>query len=145
VLGNYRFRDGAASIFVTGSFWFAAAPMAAAIATITALREEGAIEAMVQTGQELRDGIVAQAAAWDLAVNYTGPVQMPYMTFAGDAGHELASVFAAEAIRNGAYLHPRHNWFVSPAMTGTDLELVLAATDKGFGAVREQLQLRRHP
>lgn len=144
VLGNDRFRDGAASIFVTGSFWFAAVPMAAAVATIRALREEGAIGAMEWAGQELRDGILAQAAAWDLAVRYTGPVQMPYLTFAGDTGHELASVFAAEAIRRGAYLHPRHNWFVSAAMTGTDIELVLAATDQAFGAVREQLDLRRH-
>jgi len=40
VLGHDRFRDGAASVFVTGSFWFAAVPMAAAIATIRALKEE---------------------------------------------------------------------------------------------------------
>ncbi|MGI9008588.1 MAG: aminotransferase class III-fold pyridoxal phosphate-dependent enzyme [Streptosporangiaceae bacterium] len=139
VLGNERFRDGAASIFVTGSFWFAAVPMAAAVATITALGTEDAIGAMERAGTVLRDGILAQAAAWDLAVNYTGPVQMPYLTFAGDVGHELATVFAAEAIRRGAYLHPRHNWFVSAAMTGADLELALAATDQAFGAVRARL------
>ncbi len=139
VLGNDRFRDGAASIFVTGSFWFSAVPMAAAVATITALGEEGSIAAMERAGTELRDGILAQAAARDLAVNYTGPVQMPYLTFAGDEGHELASVFAAEAVRRGAYLHPRHNWFVSAAMTGADLELVLAATDRAFDAVRARL------
>ena len=37
VLGNDAFRDGARQVFVTGSFWFSAVPMAAAIATITAL------------------------------------------------------------------------------------------------------------
>jgi glutamate-1-semialdehyde 2,1-aminomutase len=136
VLGNDRFRDGAASIFVTGSFWFAAVPMAAAVATITALGEEDAIGAMERAGAQLRDGVLAQAAAWDLDVNYSGPAQMPYLTFAGDQGHELAGVFAAEAIRRGAYLHPRHNWFVSAAMTGAEIELVLAATDQAFGAVR---------
>ena len=139
VLGNERFRDGAASVFVTGSFWFAAVPMAAAVATITALGAEDAIGAMERSGTQLRDGILAQAAAWDLAVSYTGPVQMPYLTFAGDEGHQLATVFAAEAMRCGAYLHPRHNWFVSAAMTGADLELALAATDQAFGAVRARL------
>ena len=139
VLGNERFRDGAASVFVTGSFWFAAVPMAAAVATITALGAEDAIGAMERSGTQLRDGILAQAAAWDLAVSYTGPVQMPYLTFAGDEGHQLATVFAAEAMRRGAYLHPRHNWFVSAAMTGADLELALAATDQAFGAVRARL------
>jgi len=139
VLGNDRFRDGARSVFVTGSFWFSAVPMAAAIATINALREEAAIEAMERAGTALRDGIVGQAAAWGIEVNYTGPVQMPYLTFAGDENHQLGSLFAAEAVRRGAYIHPRHNWFVSAAMTAEDLELVLAATDQAFGAVRERL------
>ena len=140
VLGSDRFRDGASRVFVTGSFWFSAVPMAAAVATITALREENAIEAMERAGTALRDGITAQAAAWDLEVNYTGPVQMPYLTFAGDKGHALASVFASEAVRRGAYIHPRHNWFVSAAMTGEDVELVLSATDQAFAAVRERLR-----
>jgi glutamate-1-semialdehyde 2,1-aminomutase len=139
VLGSERFREGATKVFVTGSFWFAAAPMAAAIATITALEEEGAIAAMQRAGTALRDGITSQAAARGLEVNYTGPVQMPYLTFAGDTGHRLANVFAAEAIRRGVYIHPGHNWFVSAAMTADDTDVVLAAADQGFAAVRERL------
>jgi len=57
-------------------------------------------------GSQLRDGIMDQARSWDLAVNYTGPPVMPYLTFAGDQDHELAGVFAAQALRGGAYLHP---------------------------------------
>jgi glutamate-1-semialdehyde 2,1-aminomutase len=139
VLGNQKFRDGATSVFVTGSFWFAAVPMAAAIATIKALKEENAIEAMHRMGTQLREGIIDQANSWDLAVNYTGPPAMPYLTFAGDHNYELGSVFAAQALRGGAYLHPRHNWFVSAAMTGDDLALVLEATDQAFAAVRKHL------
>jgi glutamate-1-semialdehyde 2,1-aminomutase len=126
-------------VFVTGSFWFAAVPMAAAVATITALREEGAIDAMHQAGTVLREGITGQAAAWGIEVNYTGPAAMPYLTFAGDADHALASLFAAEAVRRGAYLHPRHNWFVSAALTAQDIDLVLAATDDAFAAVRKHI------
>ncbi len=142
VLGNDRFRRGASEIFVTGSFWFSAAPMAAAIATIGALRAEGAIEAMERAGAALRDGITGQAAAWGLGVSYTGPVQMPYLSFAGDSEHALARVFAAQAIRRGAYLHPRHNWFVSAALTDEDIALVLTATDAAFAAVRSWLDQR---
>jgi glutamate-1-semialdehyde 2,1-aminomutase len=36
-------------------------------------------------------------------------------------------------------LHPRHNWFVSAAMTGDDLALALEATDQAFAAVRKHL------
>jgi glutamate-1-semialdehyde 2,1-aminomutase len=141
VLGNDAFRDGAQRVFVTGSFWFAAVPMAAAVATIGALRDEHSIQTMHRTGTQLRDGILAQARSWDLAVRYTGPPALPYLTFAGDQDHELAAVFAAQALRGGAYLHPRHNWFVSAAMTGDDLALVLEATDQAFAAVRKHLSV----
>jgi glutamate-1-semialdehyde 2,1-aminomutase len=139
VLGSDAFRDGAQQVFVTGSFWFSAVPMAAAIATITALGEENAVEGMARTGSALREGILAQARSWDLPVKYTGPAVMPYLTFAGDRDYELANVFAAQALRGGVYLHPRHNWFVSAAMTGADLALVLEATDQAFAAVRKQI------
>ena len=139
VLGHDAFRDGAQRVFVTGSFWFSAVPMAAAVATIGALRDEQAIPAMHRTGIQLRDGILAQARSWDLAVTYTGPPAMPYLTFAGDQDHQLAAVFTAQALRGGAYLHPRHNWFVSAAMTGDDLALLLTATDQAFAAVRKHL------
>lgn len=139
VLGNDAFRDGARQVFVTGSFWFSAVPMAAAVATITALGQERAVEAMERTGTQLREGILAQARSWELPVTYTGPAAMPYLTFAGDEGHRLADVFAAQALRGGVYLHPRHNWFISAAMTGDDLALALEATDQAFAAVRKRI------
>ncbi len=80
ILGNESFRGGAQQVFVTGSFWFAATAMAAGLATMSAMRSEGAIAAMERAGTALRDGILAQAAAHGLEVNYTGPVQMPYLT-----------------------------------------------------------------
>jgi glutamate-1-semialdehyde 2,1-aminomutase len=139
VLGSDAFRAGAQRVFVTGSFWFSAVPMAAAIATITALGEENAVAAMARTGSALREGILAQAQSWELPVKYTGPAVMPFLTFTGDQDYELANVFTAQALRGGAYLHPRHNWFVSAAMTGADLALVLEATDQAFAAVRKQI------
>jgi glutamate-1-semialdehyde 2,1-aminomutase len=140
VAGSERFRNAAASIYVTGSFWFSAAAMAASVATIHALADEGAIEAMDRTGTALRAGILRQAAGRGLAVNYTGPAVMPYLTFAGDRDHQLGSAFAAAAMRAGTYLHPRHNWFISAAMTESDLARALAATDEGFAAVQALLE-----
>jgi glutamate-1-semialdehyde 2,1-aminomutase len=139
VLGGNSFRDGAEQIFVTGSFWFSAVPMAAAIATIGALRAVDAVTVMHRAGSVIRDGILAQAAAWGFDVACTGPVQMPYLTFAGDRQHAMAGQFAAQALRRGAFIHPRHNWFVSAATTDDDIALVLAATDGAFGALRERL------
>jgi glutamate-1-semialdehyde 2,1-aminomutase len=138
VLGSGAWADAAASIFVTGSFWFSAAAMAASVATIGALREENAIEAMNRAGVALRDGIIRQAGARGLEVSYTGPAAMPYLTFPGDRNYELGNIFAAAALRAGTYLHPRHNWFVSAAMTQADIAAALAATDEGLAAVQER-------
>ena len=66
VLGNDAFRDGARQVFVTGSFWFSAVPMAAAIATITALAEERAVEAMERAGLRCARGSWRRRASWDL-------------------------------------------------------------------------------
>ena len=60
---------------------------------------------------------------------------MPYLTFAGDQGHRLASEFAAASMRGGVYLHPRHNWFISAAMTDADVTRALTVTDHAFAAV----------
>jgi glutamate-1-semialdehyde 2,1-aminomutase len=139
VLGSGRFADAAASIFVTGSFWFSATAMAASIATIGALREENAVQAMDRAGIVLRDGILSQAARRGLEINYTGPPAMPYLTFTGDRDYELGRVFASAAISSGVYLHPRHNWFISAAITQADLESALAVTDEAFAAVQQHL------
>jgi glutamate-1-semialdehyde 2,1-aminomutase len=63
---------------------------------------------------------------------------MPYLTFRGERDHALTSEFAAGVIRRGAFIHPKHNWFVSAAMTDEDVAVVLAATDESFAAMRKQ-------
>lgn len=136
VLGNDRFRDGASSIFVTGSFWFSAVPMAAGIATILALGEEDGLGSMQRAGQRLRDGLAAQAASHGLVVNQTGPVTMPLLTFAADKEFERANLWTGVAAQHGAYLHPWHNWFTCAAHTDDDIDAALVATEEGFAAVR---------
>jgi glutamate-1-semialdehyde 2,1-aminomutase len=139
VLGTDSFREGAEAIFTTGSFWFASVSMAASLATINALRRDGAVGHMERQGGALRSGIEAQAADWGFDINQTGPVQMPYLSFARDQDHELADRFAAELMKRGTFIHPRHNWFVSAAMSDDDLEQVLTTTDQAFAALRKHV------
>jgi glutamate-1-semialdehyde 2,1-aminomutase len=139
VLGNDAFRTAATEVFTTGSFWFSAVSMAAGLATLAALAEQDAVATMAACGQALRDGLAEQAARYELAIRQTGPAQMPFLTFAGDAEFALANTFAGEAARRGAFLHPRHNWFVSAATTPADLDMALDATGHAFAAVRRQI------
>src|SRR3954453_22504414 len=55
VLGRGRYEEAASRIFVTGSFWYQAVPMAAAVAAIEALRDEDAVAVMERIGSRLRD------------------------------------------------------------------------------------------
>jgi glutamate-1-semialdehyde 2,1-aminomutase len=135
-LGNERFRSGMEQVFATGSFWYQAVPMAAAIATLHALKEEDAVAKMEATGTRLREGIAKQAAQYACEINQTGPVQLPNLSFTGDVGFEKAMTFCGEAAAKGAILHPWHNWFLSSAHTEADIDRVLEATDAGFRAVR---------
>jgi glutamate-1-semialdehyde 2,1-aminomutase len=139
VLGNEKFREGATKLYATGSFWFSAVPMAAALATLQALRDENTIERLQSLGRLLREGLRVQAEKRGIGITQSGPPQMPFLTFVGDVDFRLANLFAAEALKHGAYLHPRHNWFVSGATTDQDLECVLAATDAAFAVIEQTL------
>lgn len=135
VLGSEALRDAAGKVFVTGSFWFSAVAMAAALATLDALEREGGSEKMAMTGAELWAGWEEQATAAGVDVRISGPVEMPYVTFAGDRDHGLGDVFSGECLRRGLYLHPRHNWFLSTALGEDEVSAVLRATDRAFEAV----------
>jgi glutamate-1-semialdehyde 2,1-aminomutase len=139
VLGSASYREAASRIFVTGSFWFQAVPMAAAVATITAIREEGAVPAMQRAGAMLCGGIERQAAEAGVQISLTGPPAMPNLRFAGDGDLARAKTFCGTVATHGVLVHPRHNWFLSAAHTDADIERALDATWQGFRAVRQQL------
>ena len=144
VLGGERYREAAASIFATGSFWFSSIAMAASLATIDVLEREAAVPHMVRMGTALREGIGAQAARCGFDIRQTGPVQMPFLSFVGDRDHAIAGRFCELALYHGVYLHPRHNWFISAAMTDLDLSMALDGTDKAFSELGDALADHDH-
>ena len=137
VTGSDRFRDAASKIYVTGSFWCAAVPMAAACATLDRLEEVDGPGHMAAMGQRLRDGIAAQAARRGVALRQTGPAQMPLILFEDDADFAKGNLFTGTALAHGAYMHPRHNMFLSVAHTLADIDAALEATDAALAAVAE--------
>ncbi|MBZ9992234.1 aminotransferase class III-fold pyridoxal phosphate-dependent enzyme [Mesorhizobium sp. BH1-1-4] len=134
ITGTDRFREAATKVYVTGSFWYGAVAMAAAIATINTLRDTGAVTRMTQAGDRLRSGLDVAAKKHGLLLRQTGPSSMPMVLFDGDAEFKLANAFCSAALREGAYFHPRHNMFLSAAHTDRDIDLVLQAADAGMAA-----------
>lgn len=136
ITGADRWREAAARIFVTGSFWCAAVPMAAAIATLDRLDALDAIARMEGLGTHLREGLDALARAHGIGLRQSGPVQMPLLLFDDDPEFRIGSTFCRGALGAGAFLHPRHNMFLCAAHTEADIDRVLAAAEAGFRAVR---------
>ncbi len=132
-LGREALRDAARRVFFTGSYWTSAVPMAAALACLHELEASAGIAHMAHLGTHLRAGLERQAAAHGLVVRVSGPPAIPFMTFAADAGTFARSrVFAAACATRGVYLHPHHNWFLSAALTETDMARVLDVTEAAF-------------
>lgn len=146
LLGSDSCREGAGSIYATGSFWLSAVPMAAAIETLKIIRESDYLEHMVRLGDRLRSGLDAAAAGHGFTLRQTGPVQMPQIMFADDPDFRVGYGWAEEMLARGVYMHPWHNMFLCAAMTDADIDLTLAAADDAFAALAARRgDLEPHP
>jgi glutamate-1-semialdehyde 2,1-aminomutase len=136
VTGADAFRDAAAQIFVTGSFWLQAAPMAAAVATIRTLHQIDGPAVMRRAGERFAAGLTEQATRHGFGVTLSGPPAMPLMMFDGDdATASLGEAFCRQALARGVYLHHRHNMFLSCAHDDALIDAALEATEAAFAAL----------
>jgi glutamate-1-semialdehyde 2,1-aminomutase len=133
--GNDRTREGAARIYVTGSFWFAAAPMAAALATLERIEGSDYLERLEAMGAQLRAGLDKRARRHGIGIRQTGPVQMPQILFEADPDFTRGFAFAEAMLARGIYVHPWHNMFLNAAMTPADIETVLDAADAALAGI----------
>jgi glutamate-1-semialdehyde 2,1-aminomutase len=138
LLGSDKARKAAASIYVTGSFWYQAAPMAAALETLSLVRNTDYLERMTALGERLRAGLSERAAAAGFPLRQTGPVTMPLFLFDDDPDLRKGFCFASEMLERGVYIHPWHNMFLCAAMTEGDIEAALDAADGALGALKRQ-------
>ncbi|MEM1151606.1 MAG: aminotransferase class III-fold pyridoxal phosphate-dependent enzyme [Pseudomonadota bacterium] len=146
LLGSDRARAGAAAIYATGSFWFAAVPMAAALETLKILRETDYLEHMVELGEYLREGLAKAASDAGFAFHQTGPVQMPLFLFDDDPDFRKGFAWSEAMLARGVYVHPWHNMFLCHAMTKADMDFAISAAEAAFEDVRDsEARLEPHP
>ena len=138
LLGSDIARDAAQKIFVTGSFWFSAVPMAAAVATLDEIATSDYLEHIETVGRALRDGLQQQAASHGFTLRQTGPAQMPQIFFEDDPDFRLGFFWGSELIERGVYVHPFHNMFLCQAHTDADVRKTLDATDGAFEALKKR-------
>ena len=137
MVGNEKTKLNASNIFYTGSYWFAADPMAASLKTLEILERDKGIEKMRKMGEKLKSGLEEMAQASDLEISVTGPPAIPFMTFVGDISFRRSQLFAAEAMKRGVFFHPHHNWFVSTAHDEKIIEESVNVANEAFKEVKE--------
>jgi glutamate-1-semialdehyde 2,1-aminomutase len=138
LVGVEAIKNDAAKVFYTGSYWFSAAPMAAAIATLDEMKRIRATELMLSYGEKLRDGLITVAGRHGFNLKITGHPSMPYLRITDDPTLMLHQRWCGECTRRGAFFTSHHNWFVSTAHNQADLDLTLQIADEAFEAVKKQ-------
>lgn len=136
LLGSDKARAAAKEIFVTGSFWFQATPMAAAVETLKHIRDSDYLERTFDYGRRLREGLAQQAGAYGFGLRQTGPVVMPQILFEDDKDFRVGYGWTVECLKRGVYFHPYHNGFISAAHGEAELRETLDATDQAFEALK---------
>jgi glutamate-1-semialdehyde 2,1-aminomutase len=132
LLGANKARIAASRIFVTGSFWYQAAPMAAALETLRLVRESDYLERINTLGNRLRDGLAERAQAAGFGLRQTGPVTMPLFLFDDDRDMRKGYCWSSAMLERGVYVHPYHNMFFCAAMTEADIDQALDAAEGSF-------------
>ena len=133
--GTDALRQAATDTFYTGTQFFNAAPMAAALATLDELEKVDGAARITEIGERLNAGLIDVAASHGYDLIVTGVPGMPYYRNGGAGGYGRHARWVAECIARGAYLLPYHNNFVSAAHTDDDLERTWAIADRAFAAL----------
>lgn len=136
LVGGNLARKAATSVYVTGSFWCQAAPMAAALETLRRIRETDYLEHIEGLGERLRAGLAERANAHGFAFRQSGPATMPLFLFEDDKDMRKGFRWSSEMLARGVYVHPWHNMFLCSAMNSSDIDQALDAADAAFKALK---------
>ena len=131
-LGTEALRRAAGRVFLTGSFWQSAVPMAAAMKCLEICERDDVVERLERIGGLLRAGLENAAARHGFSVRYTGPNAMPFLSFADERNFLRSQDFCRAMVRRGVFLHPHHNWFLCAAHREADIAQTVEAADGAF-------------
>ncbi|WP_420621232.1 aminotransferase class III-fold pyridoxal phosphate-dependent enzyme [Candidatus Poriferisodalis sp.] len=133
--GSDALKQAAGDTFYTGTQFFNAAPMAAALATLEELEAADAATAITEIGERLGKGLADVAAAHGHDLRVTGVPSMPYLRIIGDGGSRFHARWISECMQRGAYVLSYHNKFVSLAHSDEDIDRTCDIADQAFTAL----------
>jgi glutamate-1-semialdehyde 2,1-aminomutase len=138
LVGTEALKTVAARVFYTGSYWYSAVPMAAALANLKLMQALDAPARMLAYGQKLLDGMVQIAADFGYTLKVSGAPSMPYLRLTDDPSLMLHQDWCGACTRRGAFFTSHHNWFVSTAHSEEDLQRTWAIVEDAFQDIKRQ-------
>lgn len=135
VAGADSLKDAAGKVFQSGSFWFSAGAMAAALACLKELARINAPERILGIGKALTDGLVKIAAGQGVALKVTGMPSMPYLRTGHESGIEFHQALCGELAMRGVFMASHHNLFVSAAHSDEDIAQTFDIFEAALAAV----------
>lgn len=146
VVGRADVMDGLARTRISSTFYADPAAMAAALTTISVLRDTNALEHLWAVGSALQNGLADLVVRAGVPAEVVGYPPIPFLRFTHSdpaVRQRAAEVFVAEAAQRGVLLHPDHQWFVSAAHTMDDIAFTLDACEHALAAARTTDPRRR--
>jgi len=138
LVGSKALMNAASKVFYTGSYWFSAVPMAAALANLKEMKKIHASAIMLKQGKKLLDGMVSLALGYGYDLKVSGAPSMPYLRITNDPSLMLHQEWCAECTKRGAYFTSHHNWFISTAHRDKDLKQTWDIADESFKAIKKK-------
>ncbi len=138
LVGTKEMMNAASKVFYTGSYWFSAVPMAAALANLKEMKRTNAPAYMMKQGKKLLDGMVSIASSYGYDLKVSGAPSMPYLRITNDPSLMLHQQWCAECTKRGAYFTSHHNWFMSTAHGDKDIKKTWDITDDAFKAIKKK-------
>ncbi len=131
LVGKEEIKTAAERVYFTGTQFFSAPPMAAAIATLNELEKVDAPTKLIDYGKKLNARLEAVASEKGFNLVSSGVPSMPYYRLEGQS-FETHIKWIDECVKRGVYMLSYHNHFISLAHKEEDIDFIESAARQAF-------------
>ena len=131
LVGNDDLKKSAEKVYFTGTQFFSAPPMAAALATLKELQKLDAPNKLIEYGKKLNQRLIKVANEEGFNLIASGMPSMPYYRLE-DVDFETHFRWIDECVRRGVYMLGYHNHFISLAHSEEDIDFIETIARQAF-------------
>ena len=131
LVGKEEIKTAAERVYFTGTQFFSAPPMAAAIATLNELEKVDAPTKLIDYGKKLNARLEAVASEKGFNLVSSGVPSMPYYRLEGQS-FETHIKWIDECVKRGVYMLSYHNHFISLSHKEEDIDFIESAARQAF-------------